>query len=65
MTNAADNTIEELIERSSLGTAEARRRRQRVSLSTGQALARAAAEKSARRAKKSAPASGIGLAPDI
>lgn len=51
MTNAGDNTIEELIERSSLGSAEARRRRQRVSLSTGQDLARAAAEKSARRAK--------------
>lgn len=53
MTNAGDNTIEELIERSSLGSAEARRRRQRVSLSTGQALARAAAEKSARRGKNS------------
>lgn len=49
MTNVGDKTIEELIERSSLGSAEARRRRERVSMSTGQRLARAAAEKSARR----------------
>lgn len=51
MTNAGDSTIEELIERSSLGSAEAKKHRQRVSLSTAQTLARAAAEKSARRAE--------------
>lgn len=45
MKKLADNSIEELIERSSLGTAEARRRRYRVPVVTGQVLAQAAAAK--------------------
>jgi hypothetical protein len=42
MSEPTDRSMEELIERSSLGTEEARRRRMRVSPDTGRLLARAA-----------------------
>lgn len=47
-TKPEDRSIEELIERSSLGTEEARRRRMRVSPDTGRLLARAASQQADR-----------------
>lgn len=45
MNEPKDVPMDELIERSSLGSAEARRRRNRVSPATGRALAKAASER--------------------
>lgn len=54
MKKPVDRSMEELIERSSLGSAEARRRRGRVSPGIGRALARAAAARRSAGPKKSA-----------
>lgn len=57
MSDQADRrTMEELIERSSLGSIDARRARARASPVIGRALARAAAERSATRRPRRPPA---------
>lgn len=56
---ANKKAMEDLIERSSLGSADARRARARVSSMTGRALARAAVQRSeARRARQSRRSQG-------